>query len=116
VQLLQSRPSDNITGGALTIGANNLGTLTLTTSNIAVGSSGTETFSFAKVNSKHAIIGEFDAGATSSGSFDLSTVSSTTLAALSGHFVFDVSGKNSSKAEVFGGLFTAKRFRWTYYF
>jgi hypothetical protein len=98
---------DNITGGTLTIGANSLGTLTLITNNIAVGSSGTETFSFAKVNSKHAIIGEFDAGATSSGSFDLSTVSSPTLAALSGPFVFDVSGKIGSKAEAFGGLFAA---------
>lgn len=98
---------DTITGGTLAIGANNLGTLTLITNNAAVGSSGTETFSFSKVNSKHAIIGEFDTGASSSGSFDLSTVSSTTVAALNGHFVFDVSGKNGTKAEVFGGLFTA---------
>ncbi len=98
---------DTITGGTLTIGANSLGTLTLITNNVAVGSSGTETFSFAKVNSKHAIIGEFDAGASSSGSFDLQTVSSTTVAAVNGHFVFTVSGKNGTKAEAFGGLFTA---------
>jgi hypothetical protein len=98
---------DTITGGTLAIGANNLGTLTLITNNAAVGSSGKETFSFSKVNSEHAIIGEFDTGASSSGSFDLSTVSSTTVAALNGHFVFDVSGKNGTKAEVFGGLFTA---------
>jgi hypothetical protein len=98
---------DTITGGTLTIGANSLGTLTLITNNGAVGSSGTETFSFALVNSKHAIIGEFDAGASSSGSFDLQTVSSTTVAALNGHFVFTVSGKNGTKAEAFGGLLTA---------
>lgn len=98
---------DTITGGTLTIGANSLGTLTLITNNGGVGVGGTETFSFAKVNSKHAIIGEFDAGATSSGSFDLATVSSTTVAALNGPFVFVVSGKTGSKAEAFGGLFSA---------
>jgi hypothetical protein len=98
---------DTITGGTLTISANSLGTLTLITNNGTVGSSGTETFSFSKVNSKHAIIGEFDAGASSSGSFDLSTVSTTTVAALNGPFVYVVSGKNGSKAEAFGGIFTA---------
>lgn len=98
---------DTITGGTLTIGANSLGTLTLITNNGSVGVSGTETFSFSKVNSKHALIGEFDTGATSSGSFDLETLPSTTVAALNGPFVFVVSGKNSSKQEVFGGLFSA---------
>jgi hypothetical protein len=98
---------DTITGGKLTLGTSNLGTLTLITNNAAVGSSGTETFSFSAVNSKHAIIGEFDAGASSSGSFDLQTISSTTVAALNGHFVFTVSGKNGSRAEAFGGLLTA---------
>ena len=98
---------DTITGGTLSIGANKLGTLKLITNNGAVGVGGTETFTFSKVNSKHAIIGEFDTGASSSGSFDLATVSSTTVAALNGPFVFDVSGKNGTKAEAFGGLFTA---------
>jgi len=98
---------DTITGGTLTIGTNSLGTLTLITNNSGVGVGGTETFSFSKVNSKHALIGEFDAGATSSGSFDLETVSSTTVAALNGPFVFVVSGKNAAKQEVFGGLFSA---------
>ena len=98
---------DTITGGTLTVGANSLGTLTLITNNGGVGAGGTETFSFSKVNSKHAIIGEFDAGATSRGSFDLVTLPSTTVAALTGPFVFVVSGKNSTKQEVFGGLFSA---------
>jgi hypothetical protein len=98
---------DKITGGTWTIGSNGLGKLTLVTSNTAVGVAGTETFSIAEVNSKHAVIGEFDTAATSSGSIDLQTLSSATVAALNGPFAFTVSGKIGTKAEAFGGLFTA---------
>ena len=98
---------DKITAGTWKIGANGLGQLTLVTNNTAVGVAGTETFSIAEVNSKHAVIGEFDAGATSSGSIDLQTLSSATVAALNGPFAFTVSGKIGTKAEAFGGLFIA---------
>jgi hypothetical protein len=98
---------DKITAGTWTIGANGLGQLILVTNNTAVGVAGTETFSIVEVNSKHAVIGEFDAGATSSGSIDLQTLSSATVAALNGPFAFTVSGKIGTKAEAFGGLFTA---------
>ncbi|HEX4643629.1 MAG TPA: hypothetical protein VH161_09175, partial [Candidatus Acidoferrales bacterium] len=98
---------DTILSGTLTTAANGLGTLTLVTNNSTVGAAGTETFSLAEVNSKHAVIGEFDSGATSSGSLDFQTLASSTLAEVNGPFVFSVSGKSSSKAEVFGGLMTS---------
>jgi hypothetical protein len=43
-------------------------------------------------------------GATSSGSVDFQTLASSTLAEVNGPFVFSVSGKSGTKAEVFGGL------------
>lgn len=100
---------DKITGGTWTIGANGLGKLTLVTAgNTALGVAGTETFSIAEVNIKHAMIGEFDSGATSSGSMDLQTLASPkSLAELNGPFAFTVSGKIGTKAEAFGGTFTA---------
>ena len=98
---------DTITAGTWSFGSNGLGSLTLVTNNAAVGVAGTETFSIAGVNSKHALIGEFDTGATSSGSIDLQTLASSTLAELSGPFAFVVSGKVGTHAEAFGGLFTA---------
>ena len=98
---------DTILSGTLAVGANGLGTLTLVTNNSAVGVAGTETFSVSQVNSKHALIGEFDSSATSSGTLDFQTLAATTLAEVSGPFVFTVSGKAGSKAEVFGGLLTS---------
>jgi hypothetical protein len=95
---------DTIMGGTWTVAGNGLGTLTLITSNPLVGVTGTETFSIAEVNSKHAVIGEFDAGATSSGSLDLQTSTGTTLAQLNSSFAFVVSGKNGAKSEAFGGF------------
>jgi hypothetical protein len=68
---------------------------------------GTETLTISEVNSKHAAIGEFDAGATSSGSLDFQTLASSTVAEVNGPFAFTVSGKNGTKAEVFGGLFSS---------
>jgi hypothetical protein len=98
---------DTITGGTWSVGANGLGILTLATNNGAVGVGGTETFSVTVVNTKHAVIGEFDAGATSSGSIDLQTLASPTLAELNGPFAFVVSGRVGTTLEGFGGLFTA---------
>ena len=98
---------DVILSGTLTTAANGVGTLTLVTNNSAVGVAGTETFTVGEVNSKHAVIGEFDAGATSTGSLDLQTLASSTLAAVNGPFAFTVSGKNGTTAEAFGGLFSS---------
>ncbi len=99
---------DTILSGTFTAAANGLGTLSLVTSNAAVGVGGTETFSIAAVNAKHAVIGEFDAGATSSGSIDLETlVSPNSLTELNGPYAFVITGKNGTTSEAFGGLLTA---------
>jgi len=99
---------DVILSGTLTVGANGVGTLTLVTNNASVGVAGTETFTVSEVNSKHAVIGEFDSSATSTGSLDLQTlVTPSTLAAVNGPFAFTVSGKNGAAVEVFGGVFSS---------
>jgi len=54
----------------LTTSSNGKGTLTVITNNTALGVNGTETFSVAIVNSKHAVISEFDSSATAVGSLD----------------------------------------------
>ena len=65
---------DSITGGSLSVDATTgQGTLTLITNNTNVGVSGTETLGVQYVNSSHALIIEFDANETSSGSLDLQT-------------------------------------------
>jgi hypothetical protein len=97
---------DTITGGKLTIASQGHGSLTLVTTNTAVGVSGTETFSISVVNSKHALIMEFDLSATSSGSIDFQTVSPGGLAQINGPFAFVVSGKSGSIEEAFGGFIT----------
>ena len=94
---------DAITGGKLTTSSNGKGTLTLITNNTAVGVGGTETFSVAVVNSKHAVISEFDGSASSSGSIDLQTLPSGSARGL---FTFVVSGQASGVLEVFGGNIT----------
>jgi len=97
--------ADKITGGKLTIASGStVGTLTLITNNTNVGVKGTETFAVSVVNAKHALIGEFDAGATSSGSVDLQSLTPGGLAQINGPFVMVVAGKDGSKQEVFGGL------------
>jgi hypothetical protein len=102
-----SPPSgDAITGGQLTMtsNGNGKGTLTLTTLNTAVGVGGIETFSIVVVNSKHALIVEFDGGATSSGTMDMQT----STAQISGPFSFTVSGRlGHTVIEAFGGNITA---------
>ena len=95
---------DKITGGKLTPNGSKGGSLTVVTNNSAVGVKGTETFTLAAVNTKHALIAEFDASATSSGSMDFQTLSPGGLAQINGPFVMVVSGKDGSKQEVFGGL------------
>lgn len=100
-----SPPSgDSITGGKLTTTSNGKGTLTLISSNTALGVGGTETFSIVVVNSKHAVIAEFDGGATTSGTMDMQTLSSQ----INGPFSFTVSGRlGHTVIEAFGGNITA---------
>ena len=97
---------DAISGGKLTAGSNGMATLTLVTNNSAVGINGTETFSIAVVNSKHALIEEFDASATASGSLDFQTLSPGGLAEINGQYVWFVKGMRATYMETFGGLLT----------
>jgi len=95
---------DTITGGKLIAGTNGRATLTLVTNNNSVGVNGTETFSIAIVNGKHALIEEFDSSATSSGTLDFQTLSPGGLAEINGSFVWFVKGKRGSIDETFGGI------------
>jgi hypothetical protein len=95
---------DTITGGKLTTGANGLASLTLITNNSAVGVSGTETLEMAIANSKHALIEEFDASATSAGTLDFQTLGAGGLGQLNGQYVFFVKGMRGTLQETFGGL------------
>lgn len=95
---------DSITGGKLTAAANGRATLTIITNNNAVGVNGTETFSIAVVNSKHALIEEFDSSAISCGSLDFQTLGPGGLAEINGPFAWFVQGKRDNYVETFGGL------------
>jgi hypothetical protein len=96
--------TDAITGGTLTVDpTTGQGTLTLITGNINVGFNGTETLGVQFVNTKHALVAQFDGTATSSGSMDLQTLS----VAPSGPFAFAVSGVDGFYLPlVAGGVFT----------
>ncbi len=94
---------DSIKGGLLTVDATGQGTLTLVTDNGALGMGGTETLGLQFVNSKHALIAQFDGSATSSGSLDLQTATSVA----DGSYAFTLSGVNSSYHPVaVGGIFS----------
>jgi len=94
---------DSITGGALAVDGTGQGTLTLITNNSVLGSGGTETIGIQFVNSKHALIAQFDGSATSSGSMDLQTATSVA----DGHYAFTLSGVNSTyKPVAIGGVFS----------
>jgi len=80
------------------------GTLTLTTNNASLGASGVETLGVQFVNSKHALIVQFDGSATSSGGMDLQTLSSTLN---DGNYAFTLSGVDPDfEPVVFGGVFS----------
>jgi hypothetical protein len=104
--LTSPQPSgDSITGGTLTVDpTSGQGTLNLVTNNSALGLNGTETLAVQFVNSKHALIAQFDGSATSSGSMDAQTLPST----LSGNYAFTLSGVDSSNyaSVVSGGVFS----------
>jgi hypothetical protein len=79
------------------------GTLTLTTNNASLGLNGAETLGVQFVNSNHAIIVQFDGSATSSGSMDTQTLSSTLN---DGNYAFTLSGVDPGyQSIVYGGVF-----------
>ncbi len=80
------------------------GTLTLTTNNASLGVDGVETLGVQFVNTNHALIVQFDGSATSSGSMDTQTLSSTLN---DGNYAFTFSGVDPGYASiVFGGVFS----------
>ena len=98
-------PGDTISGGTLTWldATTGQGTLTLNTNDTKVGASGVETLGVQFVNTNHALIVQFDGSATSSGSMDLQTLSSTLN---DGNYAFTLSGVDATYYPVvFGGVF-----------
>ena len=91
--------------GALTVDpTTGQGTLSLTTNNSSVGANGVETLGVQFVNTNHALIVQFDGSATSSGSMDTQTLSSTVS---DGNYAFTLSGVDTSYMPVvYGGVFS----------
>ena len=95
---------DAITGGSLAVDGSGQGTLTLVTSNVALGASGNEIIGVQFVNAKHALIVQFDGSATSSGSMDAQVLPS----AITGGFAFTLSGVDPTYSGIgYGGVFSA---------
>lgn len=102
---------DSIISGTLAVVGTTPGltTLTLNTNNSSVGSGGTETFAVQFVNANHALISQFDGSATSSGSLDLQTLSSSVS---DGNYAFTLSGIDASgtgASTAFGGVFSVSQ-------
>ena len=97
---------DTISAGTYTIGSDGRGTMTLPTSNTKLGASGVETFSIAVVNGKHALITEFDTGATGSGTLDFQTLGTSGLDQSVGGWSFVDVGQNNHASYSQGGVFT----------
>jgi len=78
--------------------------LDVSASNPNVGVKGIETFAVQFINPSHALITQFDGSATSSGSFDLQTASSSA----GGDFAFALSGLDTTSASpvAYGGVFS----------
>ncbi|MGB8522377.1 MAG: hypothetical protein WCD43_05390 [Candidatus Acidiferrales bacterium] len=98
---------DSITGGSLVMADDNSGNGILTLmipGNTKLGVNGVESFAVNFPNSSHALITQFDGTVTSSGSFDLQTL--TTIPS-SGSFSFVASGAGVDGEPVAdGGIFT----------
>jgi len=101
--------TDEISGGNLSIDASTgQGTITLVTGNASFGGfvtpAGEEQLAVQFVNANHALITQWDGTATSSGSMDLQTSTSTP----SGNFAFTLSGVDNISycPVVFGGVFS----------
>jgi len=97
----------NPTGSSMTVNSTTgTGTLVLDVSgsNPNVGVNGIETFAVQFINANHALITQFDKSATSSGSFDLQTASSS----VGGNFAFTLSGlfTNPILPVAYGGVFS----------
>ncbi len=95
------------TGSSMTVNSTTgTGTLILdvSASNPSVGVKGIETFAVQFINASHALITQFDGSATSSGSFDLQTASSS----VDGNFGFTLSGLDTTDAATvaYGGVFS----------
>ncbi|MFZ0761669.1 MAG: hypothetical protein WAM69_17105 [Candidatus Sulfotelmatobacter sp.] len=106
--LLSPQPGgDTISAGALTVDATTgQGTLSLITSNAALGVGGTEILGVQFVNANHALIVQFDGTATSSGSMDLQTSQSTSLPTGMG-YAFTLSGVDPTyNPVIYGGVFS----------
>lgn len=101
-------PDDQITSGSLSLDSSTgLGTLTLNVpGDTNVGVNGVEVFSLSFVNSKHAVINEFDGGEASSGSLDTQTFGPLT----SGGIAFSLTGAAGTESSVIslatGGVFS----------
>jgi hypothetical protein len=81
-----------------------LGTLSLTTNNTSLGVDGVETLGVQFVNTNHALIIQFDGSATSGGSMDAQTLSSSLN---DGNYAFTLSGVDPDYLPiVFGGVFS----------
>ncbi len=94
------------TGSSMTVNpTTGTGTLALnvSASNPDVGVNGIEEFAVQFVNADHALITQFDGSATSSGSFDLQTATSSA----GGNFAFTLSGLNAAGFPfAYGGVFS----------
>jgi hypothetical protein len=95
--------NDSITGRLLSVDTSTgQGTLSLVTGNVSLGVSGTETLAVQFVNTKHALIAQFDGSATSSGSLDYQTLASTIA---DGNYAFTLSGVRGVNPITVGGVF-----------
>ena len=97
----------NPAGSSMTVNSTTgTGTLILdvSASNPNVGVKGIETFAVQFINASHALITQFDGSATSSGSFDLQTATSSA----GGNFAFTLSGlqTNPILGVAYGGVFS----------
>ena len=101
-------PADTITatGSSMTVDTTTgTGTLVLdvSASDPSVGVNGIETFAVQFINASHALITQFDGSATSSGSFDLQTATSSA----GGNFAFTLSGIDIAGFPfAYGGVFS----------
>jgi hypothetical protein len=93
-ETLQAGP-DAVTG-TYAIGPDGRGSITLTVANTNLPNNGVETFSVAMTSGTHALIGQFDGTATSSGSLDAQTASALDPAAIAGAFAFTAQGVDLS--------------------
>jgi hypothetical protein len=99
---------DTITTGTYTLGQDGQGTLTLHSSNGAVGAGGTETLALTRVNDQHVLLTEFDSGATASGSLDFQTFfPNNNTGQIAGGYSFVLAGGGGGGGLVEGGVFSS---------